>query len=244
MMPSRPSCRAPLLVIETACWNSAALLHLCSALRRHSRSSTILRSWTACNRRSKPKSTSHRKSTAIRSEQLAEDEVTLRRILGCLRRRPAAIGNRGRGLQGGAPRATRHGTKGVVVPVVGTRQWPCSALYARSNSSTCSTHKGVFVGIDDEHGARRYYMGRAKSHRSPQFRRKRPFGPKFFFACGALKKGFAQGTVPVCPKSSTLAVTITPVSPEWLVAAPGAPGDRFGLALLFTFLWEQQQQNR
>ena len=116
MMPSRPSCRAPLLVIETACWNSAALLHLCSALRRHSRSSTILRSWTACNRRSKPKSTSHRKSTAIRSEQLAEDEVTLRRILGCLRRRPAAIGNRGRGLQGGAPRATRHGTKGVVSP--------------------------------------------------------------------------------------------------------------------------------
>ena len=54
------------------------------------------------------KLTRHRKSAAIRREQLAEGEVALRRILGCLIQRPAAIGNRGPGLRGGTSRATSH----------------------------------------------------------------------------------------------------------------------------------------
>ena len=37
---------------------------------------------------------------------------------------------------------------------------------------------------------------------------------KMFFACGALKGGFALGPVLLRPKSATLAVTIIPVSLE------------------------------
>ena len=61
------------------------------------------------------KLTCHRESAAVRREQLAKGEVALRRVLGCLIQRPAAIGNHGRGRRSGASRATSHGEEVSII---------------------------------------------------------------------------------------------------------------------------------